>query len=696
MSQADTAHPPEPHERGAPDEIPRSSPLDRAERALQDWLIRVFFRGVVRPIRWLTGSVGLRSVALTALELLVLLAWALFITWPYADMQPNVVARGPEFLHHIQSNHLWDRVKECGPCAFWNGGLRGGYPALVDPQSSALHPLVMLTTLGWGVVNGSKLSIIGAFFMAGVAQWWLGRVVGVGRVVAVWGGAMAIAAGHLGARMEHGLFPVVISMAACSLVFPALVLFARSATRRTAVLLGVVLALAGVSGQGYFQIGLLFIVPAALLLVPFERAALLRTARWFALAVVLAVLLAAPFLVPFFHFLPNFEKMRDPGLPAAQPLGFAALNLVIDDYEFYRSEMFSKYPFPSIYVIFVGWIPVLLALVGLRGTAQRWGRGVVAFLAAAVVMSFVLASALPFFWLIEWFPALTETVEGLRFVPLMSSLAIPPLLGLAMIGLREVLDLRWPWLPRLVGPPDRQPARGIRATVRWLVLAVPALLALHTAHTFSDRWIGVTELNPILYEEIELLRPDDLQWVSKPYASHFWVQPSISRGLKLSEGTQVWFWKGRDVPLPMRFTIYDGMGDGMNPYGELPPGTHLLHKSGALNIYEAPPGEEYAAVTHRDGSRTVCRAQGTGGDIDVFCDLARGGMLTVKENSWVGWHAWLDGEALPLGSGQWLRVEVPPGEHVVAFRYRPWDASLGLGLFGAGVVVAGIMLWRRG
>src|SRR3712207_7544063 len=45
------------------------------------------------------------------------------------------------------------------PCATWHGGLRGGYPLFADPHGSMLHPLVMVTTLGWGVLNGAKLAL---------------------------------------------------------------------------------------------------------------------------------------------------------------------------------------------------------------------------------------------------------------------------------------------------------------------------------------------------------------------------------------------------------------------------------------------------------------------------------------------------------------------------------------------------------
>jgi uncharacterized membrane protein YfhO len=63
--------------------------------------------------------------------------------------------------------------------------------------------------------------------------------------------------------------------------------------------------------------------------------------------------------------------------------------------------------------------------------------------------------------------------------------------------------------------------------------------------------------------------------------------------------------------------------------------------------------------------------------------------LTIKENRWAGWRATIAGKNAPLLKGQWLAVELPAGRHTVRFRYRPWDAPLGiiLSIFGLALAV---------
>jgi hypothetical protein len=116
-----------------------------------------------------------------------------------------------------------------------------------------------------------------------------------------------------------------------------------------------------------------------------------------------------------------------------------------------------------------------------------------------------------------------------------------------------------------------------------------------------------------------------------------------------------------------------------------------------VGIYTAPPGNEYAVVKHKDDSRTVCRAQGVGGDIDVVCNIPQPGVLAVRENSWSGWAVSIDGQATPLlppklPEAPWLMVEVPAGQHTVVLRYRPWDVVVGVALALAGLGLAGWML----
>lgn len=623
----------------------------------------------------------MRSRVLTALELVVLLCWTLLVTWPYLNFDMLVVPAGREFLHHIHPHHVWNNALECGWCAVWNGNVRGGYPAFADPQTSLLHPLIILATLGAGVLNGAKLSLVGAFLMAGLAQWWLGRVLGLGRVACVWSAAVAVAGGQLAGRMEHGIFSLVIAVAACALVLPPLIRLMQTGSRRYAVLLGITLALAVLAGQGYIQIGLLLTMPAALLLVRWEKDFVLLLTRRLLLAAAVALLLAAPLLVPLLHFLPNFTKFTDSNFSSAQPFAFIPLNLVINDHAFYSSEALGKTPFPGITVIFIGWIPVLLALWGLRDLWHSPRRRLMLFLVATALLAFWYASAAPFRLIVSLLPALEPQIGGLRFPALFAILAVPPVLALAAAGLQHILDMDWPRLQ--MGLVDSNSQHKFTLHLRWL-LVLPLALALSTAWTFTSHWVKGTAMHPDIFAVLDALRTPDTQWVNTPYGEQFWIEPAVRSGLKLSQGVQGWFWYGRDIPEPVREA---------SPGGS-PPGMAFSSVVGNKTISEQLEGREYATVQHPNDSHAACEAHATGGNIDVQCQITEPGTLTVKENSWAGWQVYVNDAPADLIAGPWLKVELPEGTNWVEFRYRPWDVQIGLLLWLGGVLLACYAWWQ--
>ncbi len=49
---------------------------------------------------------------------------------------------------------------------------------------------------------------------------------------------------------------------------------------------------------------------------------------------------------------------------AAQPFKYIPLNYVIDSYEFHQSRDLGKLPFPHLNVLFIGWVPIILAVIG--------------------------------------------------------------------------------------------------------------------------------------------------------------------------------------------------------------------------------------------------------------------------------------------------------------------------------------------
>lgn len=634
------------------------------------------------PKVWSGTYVGVISLCL---ELAAVVVWAVFFTRPYLDMDPSVAPTGREFLSAIQMHTVWERVRACGLCALWYGNVRGGFPAFADPVASTLHPLVIATTWLWGVVNGSKVALVGIFAIAGLGQWWLASVLGLRWHSRVWGGAMAVVGGYLAARMDLGAFSLVLSTAFAVLTFPAIAALARSRSRISVVFLAVILAMVAVGGTGYMQVGLALILPTAVFLVPWRREEISLFVRRIGLAVGLAVLLSAPMIVPFAHFMPQFAKDYDVTFKTAQSFAYVPLNLVIRDLDFYLTDALGKLPLPAHYVNFVGWVPVLLALWGLRGARNVEERRAVAFLGSAAILALWIASGTPLVWMVkiiklEW---LVQLIAGIRYTSLVAGLAVPPVLGLAAIGLDQLLaGLKRRISLSLEGTAPA--AARLSLDLRWL-LVIPLGLALSQAKSFSSRWIKVATIRPEVAQVIEALRTPDLAWVNVPRGEHFLVTPAVEQGLKLStDFFRTWQWKGRPEPPPLLEANRNGP----------PPGMTEQSVVDGVHIHRVSEERPYAVVVHPDGSKTACTAHGTGGNIDVTCKAAQAGYLVVEENSWSGWKALIDGQRGELRKEVWLSVAAPEGEHTYTFRYRPWDFPLGIVLFAVGVVISGWLLWR--
>lgn len=612
----------------------------------------------------------LTAVLLVAAELLAITVWALYVTRPYQIFDPDMVPVGREYLSAIMTNHTWIWARECGLCALWNGAQRGGAPTFADPYGSMLHPLVAVTTLGWGVRNGAKIALVVIFIFGGIAQWWLARVLGLGAVARVWSGMLAVVAGHLGARAENGNFGLLLSTVACALALPPLVALARGGGRRTAVVAGIVLASAVVAGQGYMQIALACVLPL-LLFLPKNWLAWRTTVGRFVLAGGLALLLGGVFLVPFIHFLPEFGKYLDPEFRAATAFQFMPLHLVIDDTAFYQTEALNKLPYPYLYANFIGWLPVLLALAAVIRPPQG-GRRVVLVFAAAALLVLWIASGAPLQWLAAHVAPLTEQMTGLRFHPIMAGLAIPFLLALAAITVDQIV--RRP--PLQLGKLTLDPG---------ILLLVPLLAALLQAYSFNRNWITTIPLQPEVKPVLATLQTPTMQWINPPFGEHPYMEPALELGMKMSDGFRTWNWKNRMAPFPEREADRKGVREGMRQ-------EKLL---GDISINTANPGHEYAALTTPNVAQRVCAASGKAGDIDVRCGPSEGGTLVIQENSWNGWGATIDGQPVALQSGQWLSVALPPGDHLIAFRYRPWDVALGAALSLIGMVAALAVWWGR-
>ncbi len=625
-----------------------------------------------------------RSTLLTQLEWILLFGWILFVTRRYLDFDPTMAPQGPEFLWAIETHYIWEWLWECGACLFWDGNMQGGYPSFANPGSSALHPLVIITTTLWDPLNGGKMALIGAFLLAGFGQWWLGWVLGAGRISRTWAAMVAVIAGHLTARVSQGALGLVISTASFVLVLTAFFYLLKERNWRAMVWLAVALAMLLVGGQGYIQVAAAALLGVSLVALWFvhPREIYLDLLKKFFSSVGIALLLASPFLIPFLNFLPNFGKDFDPNFPWSQPLGYVPLNLVIDDYDFYQTGLLSKAALPAHHILFVGWVPVALAVLALRRWRQPEQRENVLILSLMVLTAFVLASAIPSRLLITWFPwqRVIELVSGLRYTAYFAGPAVPALLGLAALGLEELFGFRWPRLNLSLD----SPATRLDLDLKWIVL-IFLVLTLRANYNFNARWMDTVAQPPEVQPVLDGLVQDDAQWVNLPFGELYWIQPALERGMKIGRDyVRTWYWRERDLPGPVLEA---------NPAGEFP-GMTAVDTIMRITIHQPPPGNEYARVVHSDGSQTVCSARSKGGNIDVVCDLVQPGRLVVREYSLSGWRVRVDDRPVPLIVGTWLTTSLESGQHEISFRYRPWDAPVGILMMIGGLAIC-VVLWRR-
>lgn len=610
----------------------------------------------------------------TAAELSVIALWALWIGREYLDLSPYVWPAGTGMGAKTLGHRFWVNFKDCGLCALWNDALNGGAPALADQFGSQVHPLVIIATLVWGVMVGTKIATVATLAIAGIAQWWIGKTLRLGWVACLWSAGLAVAGGHLASTQDEGNFGILLSTAMASLALAAALSLGVHRRRRDTIILAFIGALTLVSGQGYLQLALLSCAPAFLFFVWNERWRLDPLWREYALALGVGILLAGIWLVPVLHFWPNFNKdTADPGFGFAQPLEYSPLNLVIHDMNFYRANILGKLPHTTL--PYIGWVPVLCAPLCLR-FARREDYKALLCLAGAAGLVLLVASAMPLRWLAQWFPF----ILGFRFPTLMTGLAVVPILGLAAYGVDGLLRLPWPRIGLYVS--DRLWQLSFNA--RWIVVII-MLLSLTSVYEFSKAFYFVRDMRKV-YEAVQVLRTPTRQWVATPFGEYDWIEPTVAGGMNVTNFQYSGAgWSGRNFARP--YLIVERQS--------APGNSEMVGNMVGIPLYRIA-SNEFAYVDFGDGQIAPCTASGRGGDILVKCDTDRAGRLFVQENAWSGWYAWRDQEPVSLREmqppEQWLSVEALAGAHEYRFSYLPWDVLVGLILSAIGFGVA-LVLW---
>jgi hypothetical protein len=616
------------------------------------------------------------------LQVTVVILWSLWIGREYLDFHPRAWPTGEEVIMTTQSHYLWEAVKECGACFLWNGATKGGIPAFVDVHGAPYHPMVIVSTLLFGVMNGNKLALILSLMIAGFAQLWLGRILKLNGWIALWCALMAVAGGHLAGKMDNGVVPLVISTACCSLVIPGLLQFLTQGSRRNTVILAAVIASAILAGQGYVQIGfVLSILPAFLILALTLPSEAPFAWRRFGIAIGLSLLITAFFLLPLLRFLPNWMKNGDPNFSSAQPISYLPLNLVINDWQFLDNPLLQKLPsHVYFYTNYIGWVPVLLAILSLILLPPS-RRRILYFSIACIVLVFLAASADTFKLLSGLDPNMLGLIQN---PPLIAGLVIPFFLMLAGLALQHLLVRDWPSVTMAINLPDSRP---FVLSVKYTVLALTAIVllaALRAEAVFTELFYRTVDLGLTTQVKVlDAMETEELEWIQPPWAEYFWLPLAEARGMKIADFVRPWFWRDQPLVQARYFALREDKPDYLK-----------ISEIKELMIF-IDPNAHYAALTTENEDIIPCQATGWWGDLDVHCVSETPGLLTLQEYYWDGWYGEVDNQPDSILEEKFLSVEVPSGDHIIHFRYRPWDVWIGLLISGVGVLMAGIY-WYGG
>lgn len=600
----------------------------------------------------------------------IIVGVAAWIGRDYLHLDYLEVPSSPEFMAHIQSHGFWTLLVECGSCALWNSSAQGGFPAFADYSGSGIHPVIGLATYVWGFIAGSRIAIVLSIGIAGCSQWWLGRELNIKGVLRVWGAIVVLAGGHLASRMEAGAFPALFSTALCSLMIPGIIRLAKSGESRDSVILGILLASSLASGGVHLQIGLMALIPGLFILLLSHQGLDKDLVKKFVLAAVIGLLLAAPFLIPFLHFVPNIETQATSDIRNAQPLEYIPLNFVIRDPAFNLGNALGKIGDSSDYISYIGWLPILLAFVGFVQLIKRPGGRIGYFLVSGIMLSLYLASDLPWRGYLKKL-SFSGAVPQPGYI---LGITVPLMVGLASLGAHALFNTE----QRLTSLCLGRKKIKVRISLLALLLIFPLFHNIISNISASSEFLTTRFQNREVGWSISAItNTETLEWVSTPEGESTFIAPAVSSRLKLSSTLLPWNWRDRELPIPRVEASREAITDAMVIYQS--------QEDSGVSIYVRP--EVHYAVVETDAERSPCETEGLGGHLVVNCNNEEPGILMIQENNFDGWKVSRDGDPIPLHGGTWLSVEAPPGEHEYVFDYSPWDVKVGLVLFGISTVL---------
>lgn len=521
----------------------------------------------------------------------------------------------------------------------WNRHVYTGMPLAGDAYVSFYNPAVVLPLMIFGSVNGAKVAVLLALAISGAGQYWLARVLGQNRVIALAGGVVGLSAGTLVARLASGFnLGQSLQHAWMAPTLAAFLLALRTQQPRWIAAAAVLYALLFHAGNLYLWIVLSFVLVLFVLgyaIDPYATPAGFRLrVRWRVLgagafAASLAALLDAVQGVPMLAFRALVSKPIDPYFRGTEPVLPTLFSFVVPDVSFWRNDLFGAIDLGwSIYYSYVGASVLVFLIVLVPLLWSRRSRDLL-LLTGGIAISVAIASGRHTVVYELW--KRWDLLRQLRYWSTATHTTTVLLIPLALAGAQYL----WDWLDNHRGALDRlgprlewpalSPAHGHSGTavrgdggiseagpgvwrvgVAYPLLLGALLLALWNAAVDPWRVNGRLWNTPPYNQAID----DAFAWLRQYDNGAYLVANNDNAFGSFATTAQVKYdMQVLNSVYPFKPTLRATPGapdgglfvatpkyiDGLRG-GAAVPGARVLHEAGNVIIYQGPPGLPFSWV----------------------------------------------------------------------------------------------------
>lgn len=651
------------------------------------------------------------TVALASLAAYVVLAVGLFGAYFPLD---ETKAGGPgEFVSGVSIQwFVAHSIATHGELPLWNPFIRTGIPYIGNPYISILNPFVLVPLWAAGPINGAKIAVVLACAMAGAGQYWLGRVIGLGRLASFAGGALGLSAGSFVIPIATGFsFAGPMQHALIAAVLASFLAAIRQRSFWRIVVAALINALMFYTGFLYYWIGIgfvLMIFAAGHVWKQIAPAPTFGRAQYLLGPVIvyglLAIGLITPSLLPLISLMPYIEKPIDVTNSGTLPFLVTVFGFVVTDRRFWANGLWGANPIGwAIYYSYIG----STVLIGIPASVMAIARDRLRYATSFIVATFAMLTLASihktiFSPLLDIFIFLQQFRFWGSLVAVATVLAIPLLfVGADWVWSLAVGSAQWDgnalpnWELRLVSITPSGP-RERRVELTRVVLGVSSVLFCLAA--VSDPWMtnrGIVTVPPWNVAEDEVFA-----WVRAQSPGPLIVNANSMIYALASSSQQKHEIQVLDSVFPMklrpsRVGNRDALWSAPKyalilPNAPTNPKMQLLRKFNGGWVYTLPPGLPFAFVGRDDampyGPEEVgARAVETGTVIEAIARFDGPNRIQISMPKVVTWapgaspavprlivmQGWMPGWRA-TGSAGGARTVVPVSEYLEVI-----DARLG-------------------